>query len=326
MSLYQSASINTETEAAMAGARRGPGGRALRRLLRKRIAVVALIVIIGFYLMGIFAPWLAPYGYAEQDLNNAFAGPSWEHPLGTDRAGRDTLSRNIYAARTTVVVTLATVATGAILLPLTLGMLAGYRRGLVDGFIMRFGEVLASMPGLPLLILINTALRPRFVEAVEDFEDKIGWSWMSESNFADFFLIFFALSLFGWVGGARIIRTQTMLLRDTQFVVAAQACGSSTRGILFRHILPNVMPLVILGLSASLGAIALAEVGLTFLGVGVQPPSASFGRLISEGASRTVLENHPQLLLVPAAFVGALLFAFNLLGDAMNDVITPRAR
>jgi ABC-type dipeptide/oligopeptide/nickel transport system permease subunit len=86
------------------------------------------------------------------------------------------------------------------------------------------------------------------------------------------------------------------------------------------------MPLVILGLSASLGAIALAEVGLTFLGVGVQPPSASFGRLISEGASRTVLENHPQLLLVPAAFVGALLFAFNLLGDAMNDVITPRAR
>lgn len=326
MSLYQSASINVETEAAMAGQRRSPVGRAFRRLLHKRIAVVCLVAIIAFYAMGIFAPWLAPYGYAEQNLDNSFQGPSWEHPLGTDRLGRDTLSRNIFAARTTVVVTLATVATGAILIPLTLGMLAGYRRGWVDGLIMRTGEVLASMPGLPLLILINTALRPRFVEAVEDFEEKIGWSWMSESNFADYFLIFFALSFFGWVGGARIIRTQTLMLRESQFVIAAQAAGSSTRGILFRHILPNVMPLVILGLSASLGAIALTEVGLTFLGVGIQPPQPSFGALISEGAARSTLENHPQLLLVPAAFVATLLFAFNLLGDAMNDVLTPRAR
>jgi ABC-type dipeptide/oligopeptide/nickel transport system permease subunit len=300
--------------------------RAVRRLLRKKIAVACLLVIFAFYVIALTAPWVAPYSYNEQNLDASFQGPSSDHWLGTDRIGRDTLSRNMFAARTTVIITVATILTGGILLPLTLGMLAGYRGGWVDSAINRVGEILAALPGLPMLILITATLRPRVVSWVENVEDVIGWEGMTESGFVDFFLIFFVLSLFGWVGGARLIRTQVLTLRDSEFVLAARASGASTMRILFTHLLPNVMPLVIVGLSASLGAIAAAEIGLTFLGVGIQPPNPSFGALITEGASRTVLENHPQLLIVPAVIVASLIFAFNLLGDALNDVLTPRAR
>jgi ABC-type dipeptide/oligopeptide/nickel transport system permease subunit len=298
----------------------------MRRLLRKRIAVVCLVVIAIFYFCGAFAPWIAPYGYAEQNLDASFEGPSWEHPFGTDRNGRDVFSRVLYATRTTLIVTLATVAAGSVVLPLTLGMLSGYRGGWVDTLIQRTGEILASLPGLPMLVLISATLRPRFVGWVEDFEDAVGWHGLTESGFADYFLIFFVLSLFGWVGGARLIRTQVLTMRGSEHVIAARASGATTTRILFRHLLPNVMPLVIVGVSAALGAIALSEIGLTFLGVGIQPPHPSFGALISDGAARSTLENHPQLLLVPAVIVATQIFAFNLLGDSLNDVLTPRAR
>lgn len=303
-----------------------PMWRAIRRLLRKRIAVACLVVIGVFYAAGILAPVIAPHGYSEQDLDKSFQGPSLDHPLGTDRNGRDILSRNIFAARTTVIVSLATVAAGGIILPLTLGMLAGYRRGIVDATIMRTGEILGALPGLPMLLLINTSLRPRIKEWFIDASGTFNADFFASSYFLDYFLIFFFLSWFGWVGSSRLIRSQVLTMRRSEFVIAAEASGAGTARILFRHILPSVMPIVIVGVSAGLGAVAGTEIALTFLGVGIQPPHPSFGALITDGASRTVLENHPQLLLVPAAFVASLLFAFNLLGDALNDVFTPRAR
>lgn len=325
------------------------GRRTLRRLLRKRIAVACLAVILAIYTLGILAPWIAPYGYSEQNLDASFEGPSWEHWLGTDRNGRDTLSRNLFAARTTVIVTLATVATGSVLLPLSLGLLAGYRGGWVDGSINRVGEILASLPGLPMLVLISVTLRPKVSGWLENVEGALIADWMTpglkalrlcgtadavancdnpltDSAFDDYFLIFFVLSLFGWVGGMRLIRAQTLTLRNSEYVIAARASGASTARILFRHLLPNTLPLIIVGISAGLGAVAGSEIALTFLGVGIQPPGASFGALINDGASRIALENHPALLLVPGIIVGLLIFAFNLLGDAINDVITPGAR
>lgn len=299
--------------------------RSLRRLLRKRIAVICLVVITIFYTAGIFASFVAPYDYSKQNLDLSFDGPSLHHPLGTDRLGRDTLTRNIYAMRTTVVVTAATVLSGFVLLPVTLGMLAGYRRGFIDAVVMRVGEILASLPGLPMLVLINVTLRPRWDKWMEHIANGLHWNGFINEGFSDYLLIFGVLSLFGWVGGARVIRTQVMTLRDSEFITAARASGAGTRRILFQHILPNIMPLIIVSASAALGGIALAEIGLTFIGVGIQPPHPSFGALISDGAPRTVLENHPELLLVPAVLVASLIFAFNLLGDALNDVFTSRA-
>jgi ABC-type dipeptide/oligopeptide/nickel transport system permease subunit len=303
-----------------------PTTRALRRLLRKKIAVICIAVIATFYIAGIFAPWLAPHGYADQNLDMSFTGPSWGHPFGTDRAGRDMLSRSMFSARTTVIVTLATITAGGFLLPLALGMLAGYVGGWIDALINRVGEVFSSLPGLPMLVLINATLAPRFDEFVDDTADLVGWGSLSKSAFPEYFIIFAVLSLFGWVGGARLVRTQVLTLRNSEFVIAALASGATTRRILFRHLFPNILPLLVVGWSAALGGIAGSEIALTFLGVGVQPPHPSFGALITDGASRTVLENHPQLLLVPAAIVASLIFAFNLLGDALNDAITPGTR
>lgn len=299
--------------------------RSIRRLLRRRLAVVCLAIIALFYTVGIFAPWIAPAGYSQQNLDHVFAGPSLSHPLGTDRLGRDTLSRNIFAARTTTIVTAATVATGFVLLPVVLGLLAGYAGGWVDATVNRTGEILASLPGLPMLVLITATIRPRVVRWVGEGGDLVHWHGITDSGFVDYFLIFGVLSLFGWVGGMRLIRSQVLTLRGSEFILAARASGASTPRILFQHLLPNIMPLVIVGASGALGGIALAEIGLTFLGVGIQPPHPSFGALITDGASRSVLQNHPQLLIVPAAIVASLIFAFNLLGDALNDVITSRA-
>ncbi|MGB6837425.1 MAG: ABC transporter permease [Dehalococcoidia bacterium] len=299
---------------------------ALRRLLRKKLAVVAILAIVIFYGAGIFAPLVAPYSYRQQNLDRDLEGPSLTHPLGTDRLGRDMLSRVIWSARTTVIVTAATVFTGGLVLSVGLGLLSGYLGGKVDTLIMRVGDVFFALPGLPMLILINATMRPRVVEAARWVEDHTGIEGIVSSGAPDYFLIFGALSLFAWVGGARVIRSQVLALRETEYVQAARAMGAGAWRIVLVHLLPNVSNIVIVGISASLGAIAGSEIALTWFGVGIQPPTPSFGALIFDASNPRVINAHPHLLLVPGVAVGVLIFAFNLLGDALNDVLTPRAR
>jgi len=145
-------------------------------------------------------------------------------------------------------------------------------------------------------------------------------------GFPDYIVIFGALSLFAWVGGARLIRSQVLALRETEYVQAARAMGASTSRIIVHHLLPNVSNIVIVSLSTSLGAIATTEIALSWFGVGVQPPTPSFGVMLFEGGSIRTLQAEPHLLLIPAAVVAALIFSFNLLGDALTDVLTPHAR
>ena len=374
-------------------ARLSPWGQAFRRLLRKRIAVIALTAIALFYVVGLFAPLLAPRDFRSQDLEHKNQGPTLQHPLGKDDLGRDQLSRVIWSARTTTIVTVATVIAGSLILAVGLGLLSGYVGGMVDTVIMRAGEVFASLPGLPMLILINVAMRPqaeRFVDWLEShissdalragFESQSGpefiflillglfvagslaglaaffiagegrrsGAWLipvfvsaftllilwglDEMVFptpgaSSYFLIFGALALFSWVGGARVIRSQVLALRETDYVLAARSMGASTWRIITSHLLPNVSPIIIVGVSASLGAIAGSEIALTFLGVGVRDPTPSFGALIFTAAFpvRTI-GDHPHLLLAPGIIVAILIFSFNLLGDALNDVLTPKAR
>jgi ABC-type dipeptide/oligopeptide/nickel transport system permease subunit len=303
---------------------RKPFVAATIRLFRKKIAVVALIIIVAFYLTGILAPYIAPYDYTDQDLQNTFQSPSWEHPLGTDRLGRDMLSRVIWAARTTAIVTLATLLTGGVLLGITLGLIAGYVGGRVDTVIMRTGDIFLAMPGLLMLILINATLRSRWIEWAHDFEDWSGWYGFVETGAPDYLLVFSALSLFAWVGGARLIRSQVLALRETDYVMAARAMGASRWRIIFRHLLPNVSNLIIVGLSAGMAGIVGSEIALSWLGLGVKPPNPSFGALILEWSGISNLRTHPTLLLFPATVVALLILSWNLLGDALNDVLNPR--
>ncbi len=319
---YQAASGTLEAEDVTPR----PSFLVLRRLARKRLAVVGLVVIVTIYLAGILAPLVAPHGFADTDFANTFAGPSLEHPLGTDRLGRDMLSRVIWASQTTVIISAAVILTGGLALGVTLGLLAGYAGGRLDNLIMRVADAFFGLPDILLLLLITATIRPR----VEDFFDKFnGWpilGGLNDAGLPDYFLIFGALSLFGWVGMARIVRSQVLSLRETDYVMAARAAGARTPRVLFLHLLPNVSNIVIVAVTFSLGAIAGTEIALTWLGIGIQPPHPSFGVMIFDGSGLTNLRAHPMLMLVPAVVVAALLFSFNLLGDALNDVLNPHRR
>ena len=322
MAYYDTASDVLETEEVI----QQPSFRLLRRLARKRLAVVALVVIGVIYVAGILAPIAAPYGFADTDFGDTFAGPSLEHPFGTDRLGRDMLSRVMWASQTTVIISAAAILTGGLALGVSLGLLAGYAGGRVDNLIMRVADAFFGLPEILLLLMITATIRPR----VNDLFDKLnGWpvlGGLNEAGLPDYFLIFGALSLFGWVGMARIVRSQVLSLRETDYVLAARAAGARTPRLLFRHLLPNVTNIVVVAITFSLGAIAGTEIALTWLGIGIQPPHPSFGTMIFDGSGLTNLRAHPNLLLVPAAVVAALLFSFNLLGDALNDVLSPRRR
>jgi oligopeptide transport system permease protein len=302
-------------------------GTALGRLLRNRLAVACLGIIAVVYLAGILAPWVAPYAYDDQDLDNTYAGPSWSHPFGTDDLGRDMLSRTMWASQTTVIISAAVILTGGLVLGVGLGLLAGYAGGKVDDFIMRVADAFFALPDILLLLLITATVRDR----VDDlFKGQIAdWPVLGpivDAGGPDYFLVFGALAFFGWVGIARVIRSQVLSLRESEYVLAARAMGASLWRVLGQHLLPNVTNLIVVSITFSLGAVAGTEIMLTWLGIGVQPPHPSFGAMLYNASFLSTVRNHPNLMLVPAVVVGLLLFAFNLLGDALTDVLSPRRR
>jgi peptide/nickel transport system permease protein len=300
--------------------------RVLRRLLRRPVAVVAIAVIVIIYGAGIFAPLIAPHGFSEADFQDRYASPSFSHPLGTDSLGRDLLSRAIWSAQTTVIISLASVLTGGVFLGLTLGLIAGYVRGAADYVIMRLAEIFGSVPPILLLLIITATLLNGVQDLGSNIEDLTGQPWIVSSGAPSYVLVFGALAMFGWVGLARLIRSQVLALREAPYITAAQAAGASNARILFWHLLPNVGNLLIVALTLSLGGAAGAEVGLTFLGIGVQSPHPSFGAMISDAVGLSNVREHILLILVPATVVSSLILAFNLLGDQLTDVLSPRRR
>ena len=315
-------------EGAALGRLRGQGlwGRTGRRLIRKPKAAFGLVVIALLYGGGALAPVIAPASYTQQDLLAVRQGPSMEHLLGTDWVGRDILSRLIYSLRTNLIVTVTAVVTGSLVLGVALGLVSGYAGGRADTVIMRTGEVFLAFPGLLLVILIAATVKPRILEWVRGIEDATGISGLVQWGVVDYLVVFGALTAFGWVGVARLVRGQVLSLKESQYVEAAQAIGVSTVRMLVRHLLPNALPPVIVLATMGMGAIAGAEVVLSWLGIGINPPVPSLGNMIREGQDITILRNHPHMLLPPVAVVGLLIFAWNLLGDALNDVLNPRAR
>ncbi len=304
---------------------------AFSRLRRKRLGMIALTVIAIIYLAGIFAPVLDTHGYSETNLLKTQEGPDTENFLGTDRLGRDTYTRLLWGIQTTVIVTVASLLTGALLLGLTLGLVAGYFRGTADTIIARVGEVVSAFPDILLIILLAATVRPRILDWTRSFEDSSGITGLVSSGFVDFIVIGIALLPLSWFGTMRLVRGQVLQLREADYVEAARAMGTSTPRILIRHILPNIISPLIVTVSFGMGAVAGTEIALSFFGLGVQPPRPSLGIMIGEATGRgstavSVLTQHPEQLLAPIAVVWLLIFAWNILGDALTDVFNPRSR
>ncbi|MBE31878.1 MAG: hypothetical protein CMP17_02820 [Rickettsiales bacterium] len=308
-----------------------PFRHGLNSLLKKKVAVSVIIVLIIVYIVGLFAPLIAPYSYSETDLMNTQSGPTLDHIFGTDRLGRDIFTRIIWGIQTTVIITIVGLVTGSLILGVSLGLVAGYFRGKADSIITRTGEVLAAFPDILLIIILAATLRPRIVDFARTIEDMSGINGIVSSGIVDFAVIGIALLPLSWFGMMRLVRGQVLSVGQREYVQAARIAGASNTRILFRHILPNVIGPIIVSASFGLGAVAGTEVFLSFLGLGVQPPHPSLGIMIADvtgrGASSvSVLKNHPEQILAPIAVVWILIFCWNLLGDALTDIFNPRSK
>lgn len=273
----------------------------LHRAARHNFLATAGAVLVAVFLAcALFAPWLAPQDPAHIDLPARLESPSASHYFGTDELGRDILSRIIYGARISMLV-----GGCVVVVSLSLGILFGSIAGYYGGFLDRFLNVIVmnafmSFPGILLAIAFVAFLGPGI------------------------FNLIFALSLGGWVGYARLVRGQVLAVREREFVEAARALGASDARIITRHILPNIIqPVIVQGAIGMAGAI-LAEATMSFLGLGVPPPAASWGSMLND--ARSHLFDSPHLVLFPAAAVMLAVLSFNFIGDGLRDYLDPRAR
>ena len=321
---------------------RGPWTDAWRRLIRNKAAVVGLIVIIGFILAAIFAPQITPYTYAEQNYLAVNTAPQWvidlfpkmaamgtengyvrvnnDYYLGTDNVGRDLFTRIVYGARISLSVAFIGPLT-SLLVGTIYGMVSGYVGGRVDTIMMRFVDIMYAFPTLLLIILMMAFFRASFTQSEAGTLayrlNKI------DAAFGGMLFIFIGIGLTSWMDTARLARGQVLSLREKEFIEAAESIGVSDRGILFRHILPNIMGPVIVRESLAIPRYISTEAFLSFIGLGVNPPTPSWGNMISEGAQ--AVKSYPNQAIFPALALFLLMFAFNFLGDGLRDALDPRA-
>ena len=302
-------------------ARRNLWKEALHRLFLNRLATLGLIVVVLFILAGLVGPYITPYDFLEQEIDNALARPTARHWLGTDALGRDILSRLLHGARTAAFVGFFTTAI-SLGIGVVLGGIAGYVRGLADEFLMWLTDVTMSVPGLLLAMLMNTALKRPIAAWFDDMYMQTKNPFYLDTLWLDFVLVFGALAFISWPGFARLLRGQVLSVRETLYVEAARAVGADERRILTHYIIPNSIGPIIVTVTAGVGGAITLESGLSFLGIGVQPPNASWGSMLSDSFSLWI--SFPHLMIIPAATIGVIVFAFTFLGDGLNDALNPR--
>ncbi len=305
---------------------KGHLARAWSRLLRKKIAVACMATLVILYSAGILAEFISPYGYRDIDLSSTLDPPSLQHWAGTDRLGRDVLTRVIWGIQNTIIITVVAMATGGIAIGVSLGLISGYFGKKVDTVIMRIGEIFSSFPEILLIIILAATVRPRILDLVRWIEDHSFLDGLVNSGIADYVFISLALVSFSWIGMARLVRGQVLYLKETQFIDSARAIGVSTKRILFVHLLPNAISPIVVTVSMGMGALVGTEIILSFLGLGIQPPRPSLGTMLLETGHISILRTDPWRLLAPGIVVWSLILAWNLLGDALNDVLNPRTR
>ncbi|OAV54025.1 peptide ABC transporter [Rhizobium sp. WYCCWR10014] len=291
------------------------------RLKRNRLAIFGLVIVVILAFTAIFGPYLTPYDYLSQDLNARNVLPSMSHLFGTDDLGRDVFSRVVFGTRTAFLVAVI-VTVFAVLIGLVLGAVAGFFGNPFDRAIMWLTDVTMSVPNLLLVVVINASLKSpiskwmesRYLETLNPFYRETMW--------VDFILVFGSMALISWPPYARLVRAQVLSIRSRPYITAAQALGLSNWIIIKRYVIPNALGPLIVSVSAGLGTAMVLESAFSFLGVGVNPPTPSWGNMISDGLR--VWQHYPHLLAAPAAVLGLASVAFSFLGDGLNDALNPR--
>lgn len=294
---------------------------ARNRFLKNKLAVSGFVVIMLFFLCALIGPFLAPYDFREQDIGNQFLGPTATHWLGTDALGRDIFSRLIYGARTAAVVAIVSTAV-SLLVALAVGATAGYARGRIDELLMWLTDVVMAVPGLLLAMLINAALKRPILGWLELMYEQTKNPFYLNTLWLDFLLLFGILGLIGWPGLARLIRGQVLSVGETAYVESARAVGANPLRILTRHVVPNAMGPLVVAVTAGMGGAIVAESALSWIGIGVPPPNASWGIMLRD--SLQLWRSFPHLLIAPAIAIGLMSVAFTFFGDGLNDALNPR--
>lgn len=271
-----------------------------RKFYKNKLAVIGLVFLMVIILGSILAPVLTPYDFETMDLVNTLAPPSAEHWMGTDRYGRDILTRVLYGGQVSLLVGFGSV-TGALFIGITVGALAGYFGGILDNILMRTVDVIISIPTFFLLITLVTIFQPSM--------------WM-------LILIF---SLTGWTGMSRLIRGEFLSLRSREFVLASRTIGTSNARIIFSHILPNTMGPIIVAATLSIGGVILSEAALSYLGLGINPPTPSWGNILNDAQNYTVLKTAPWYPFFPGLMILITVLCFNFVGDGLRDALDPKA-
>lgn len=314
---------------------------AFRRMFRNKAAVAGLSIIILLFIMAIFANIIAPYDYAEGQLEDNYAAPEWvtkvfttmkpkneggyvkidnKFALGADYIGRDLLSRIIYGARVSLSVAFVGPSV-ALAVGLIFGIASGYVGGRVDNIMMRFVDIMYAFPTLLLIIIIMSVFRNL------DESDKGTFAYtlsQIDDRFGGMLFIYIGIGLTAWMGMARLARGQVLSVRETEFVEAARSIGLGTRGIMFRHILPNILGPLIVAETLAIPRYISTEAFLSFIGLGVNPPTPSWGAMLAIGSEDLLA--YPNQAIFPAVALGITMFAFNFLGDGLRDALDPRMR
>ncbi|MDR7417284.1 MAG: ABC transporter permease [Armatimonadota bacterium] len=291
--------ILEEVRVAPRPVRRSEWARGWQRFRRYRPGMIGLAFVLGLVVLAVVPDLFAPYSYTEVFRGMRGAPPSWSHPLGFDHIGRDMLSRTIWGARVALVVGLLATSI-AVVVGVSVGAAAGYLGGWVDTVLSRIVDTLMAYPLLVLLITLAAVLGPSLVTVVV------------------------IIGLTTWAQYARVVRADVLSLREREFVLAAQAAGASSGRIIFRHIVPNVLGPVIVLASLGIGGIILLESALSFLGLGAQPPTASWGGMLADG--RAFILIYPQIAIAPGVMISLTVLAFNLVGDGLRDALDPRQK
>ena len=274
------------------------------RLRRNPVAVASIAVLCLMVLIAAAGPLVSRYTYDTEDRAAVLAPASSRHWLGTDNHGQDTLTRLMHGARVSLTVGLVVEAI-EVLIGVALGLLAAWKGGRLDTLLMRITDGMFAFPDLLFAILLVGIMRPTTAAG-------------------SFLTVFVALALVNWPGMARLVRGQALAVREKEYVEAARALGITDWRIVTRHVLPNIMSPIIVAATEDIAQVILAEATLSFLGIGIQPPYPSWGRMISDGLP--YLRSAPQLIVYPAAMLGIVVLSLNFLGDALRDALDPRMR